>query len=167
MWLTEELVRVVAVIEEGFRRGRPLHLMAMAALSCTRLPLPCAVAAASHVECGSTAVGRAAGFYDLDCRRISCSDGDAEKSRRRLEIVQQERNPNPCATPLRSRSSRSVFAVVQAALTPEHLNSVKDYNSALLSCVRYGHLCLGFISAHVCSCMLVHAKALHEFILSF
>lgn len=134
--------------------------MAMAALSYTRLPLTCAVAAASHVECGSTAVGRAAGFYDLDCRRISCSDGDAEKSRRRLEIVQQERNPNPCVTPLRSRSCRSAFAIVQAALTPEHLeggsrlNSVKDYNSALLSSVRYGHLCLCFISAHVCSFML-------------
>lgn len=158
----------------------------MAALSCTRLPVPSA-----HGECASSAssgardfrqgagvrmepcvgcmqaghstlassglwnplgLGRAAGLSDLNCGRRSRNE--ERRSRRRLEIVQQaaptaskcwERNPEPCTTPLRSWGSRSAFAVVRAALTPEQLEggsglaSVKDYNSALLSCVRCAH----------------------------
>ena len=104
-------------------------------------------------------LGRAAGLNDLNCRSPS-REKNEDKSRRRLEIVQQaapststfsERNPKFCATLFRSSGSRSAFAIVQAALTPEQLEdgsrltSVKDYNSALLRCVRYAHLCRFYI----------------------
>jgi len=153
-----------------------LFLIAMAALSCTGLRIPPSLAS-SHVECTSRAamepcvgcrltirstllsspdswtplgLGGSTGLNDLNCRRLSRRSRKDEKSRRRLEIVQQatlrvlERNPKPCATPFRSRSA---FAIVQAALSNEQLeggsrlNSVKDYNSALLSCVRYAIFC--------------------------
>lgn len=95
-------------------------------------------------------LGRKLGLNDMNCRRLR-GDKEEEKSRRGVEIVQRvtvrvfERNPKPCA--VRSWRSRSAFAIVQAALTPEQLEggsrltSVKDYNSALLSCVRYAIFC--------------------------
>lgn len=89
----------------------------------------------------------ATGWNDLSSRRST--------SRRRVGIVQQqqqatlrclERNPrNP-----KSCGNRSAFAVVRASLSREQLegdkglSSVKDYNSAILSCVRYAcffHFC--------------------------
>ncbi|KAG0572576.1 hypothetical protein KC19_VG107000 [Ceratodon purpureus] len=150
--------------------------MAMAGLSCTRLPVP------SHVECVTTAssaggdvkqgsggrmelcggcmqgassgswnplgFGRAAWLGDLSSGRVSRNE---EKCRRRLEVALSgtkcgERDLKPCASPFRSWGPRSGFAVVRAALTPEQLEggsglvSVKDYNSALLSCVREGRM---------------------------
>lgn len=100
---------------------------------------------ASSSSWSAFGLGRAAGLHDGRVRR------QAQRGRRR-EAVQQaapstskfsERNCKPSVTSLKLSRSRSAFAIVHAALTPEQLDggsaltSVKDYNSALLSCVRY------------------------------
>ncbi|XP_024377990.1 uncharacterized protein [Physcomitrium patens] len=121
---------------------------------CAGSLLPVRSSAASPGIRTPVGLGRTAGLNDIIFRRSNYGRNE-EKSGRVTEIVQQftpspsslpEGNPKPCQNPLRSWGSRAAFTIVQATSSSDYLeddsqlNSVKDYNSALLNCVKDGRM---------------------------